>query len=449
MARWAKSWAVVALVLFGAVGICLADDAGSTENGNADAVKVARQYLDDLRAGKFEACVAASDDKMREVLPAPKLEAVWGKVSAAFGMYESESSVDVAPGDGVQMVDLNCKFSQGSLRVRISVDKAGRVSGLFFTPIADEVKYDAPKYVDPTKFREEKIELAVDGLTLPGTLTLPVGDGPFPGVVLVHGSGPNDQDETIHQTKPFKDLAWGLASRGIAVLRYDKRTFRYGDRMNPADVTLDTEVANDAIGAVKLLAGRSEVRDDRVFVVGHSLGATAGPYIGLHDPSIAGLVLLCPAARPLYELVLDQVTYIANMDGKVDDDERKGLEEIQSVVDKLRKGDFKPDETLLSMPAKYWVDLDRMEPLENGKKYDKPMLVVFGARDYQITSRESDPWKQALEGKSNATIKIFDNYDHLLHAGEGMSTPEDYGKPEHVDESAIVFVADWVKQQSK
>src|SRR5207302_9634236 len=103
-----------------------------------------------------------------------------------------------------------------------------KVSGLQFKP---PFEYKAPAYVKKEAFNDSDVEDVSVEWAVPGTLSMPVGNGPFPAVVLVHGSGPNDRDETVGLNMPFRDLAWGLASRGIAVLRFDKRTRVHGAKM--------------------------------------------------------------------------------------------------------------------------------------------------------------------------------------------------------------------------
>jgi dienelactone hydrolase len=112
-------------------------------------------------------------------------------------------------------------------------------------------------------------------------------------VALVHGSGPNDRDETVGGTKVFKDLAEGLASRGIVVLRYEKRTKQYGARMaNMPRYTVQDEAVDDAAKAAAMLQTQPQVDPRRVFVLGHSLGGYIAPRIAEEEGKLAGLILL-------------------------------------------------------------------------------------------------------------------------------------------------------------
>ena len=154
----------------------------------------------------------------------------------------------------------------------------------------------------------------------------------MPAVILVHGSGPNDRDETIGANKPFKDLATGLASRGIAVLRYDKRTRVHGAKVAAlTDFTVNQEVIEDVIEAVKALRAQPRIDPARVFVLGHSLGGMLVPRIATADPTIAGLIVLAGAARPLEEAIVAQSRYIAVADGTISPEEQQGIDQAAAT----------------------------------------------------------------------------------------------------------------------
>jgi len=411
-------------------------------------IDLARTYLSNLRAEQYAACLAASDDTLRSALPAEKLSAVWHQVTTAYGAFEAERAVSLTQVGENHLVDFTCKFTRGVLRVRISVTADGKITGLFFTPIPEATKYTPPEYADSGRFREEPLTVDAGGWPLPGTLTLPRGEGPFPAVVLVHGSGPHDQDETIEQFKPFKDLAWGLATRGIAVLRYEKRTLKYGARIDPGTLTVDAEVADDAVAAANQVSAHGAVDSAQVFLLGHSLGASAAPFIGLREPRLAGIVLIAPPARPIHELVVDQVTYLAQIDGAIDGAEQEQIDALRAVVERLRAGQSQPGDALLGAPVAYWRELDKLSPLDNARAYTRPMLLIFGGRDYQITAKDERLWREALTGREHVEIQNFARMDHLMHAGDGPSKPGDYSQPGHVDVQVVDRIADWIKART-
>ncbi len=154
--------------------------------------------------------------------------------------------------------------------------------------------------------------IGADAWKLGGTLLVPTGKPPFPAVVLVHGPGPNDRDESIYSNKIFADLAEGLASRGIAALRYDKRTKIYAAKMSEMDYTVQQETVEDAVRAAALLRRQPEIDPNRIFIIGHSLGGYLAPRIADRDGRLAGLVFLAANARPVEIMALEQNEYIAN-----------------------------------------------------------------------------------------------------------------------------------------
>ena len=147
----------------------------------------------------------------------------------------------------------------------------------------------------------------------PGTLTLPKGRRGRPGVVLV-ASGPSDRDVTTGPNKPFKDLVWGLATRGIAVVRFDKLTLVHGELGGELGFTMVEEYLPHIRAAVEALRRNPRVDPDRIFLVGHSGGGKAAVRAAAADPSIAGVAMLACDTVPLPRAALRVFEYLAGLD---------------------------------------------------------------------------------------------------------------------------------------
>jgi predicted alpha/beta hydrolase len=150
----------------------------------------------------------------------------------------------------------------------------------------------------------------------------------------VHGSGPLDRDETVFANKPFRDLAWGLASQGIAVLRYEKRTKQHAAKLGAigGPWTLKEETIDDVLAAVALLRQTAGIEVTRIFVLGHSLGGMLIPRIGTRDAPIAGFIVLAGATRPLEDMILEQTTYLVSLEGSISQEKQAHLDEITKQV---------------------------------------------------------------------------------------------------------------------
>ncbi|TMJ95166.1 MAG: alpha/beta fold hydrolase [Actinobacteria bacterium] len=292
--------------------------------------------------------------------------------------------------------------------------------------------------------------------SLPGTLSTPAGQGLVPGVVLVHGSGPLDRDETVGPNRPFRDLAGGLASRGIAVLRYDKRTKVYATRMKSEldRLTLNEETVADAVEAVRLVRRSRRVDAARVFVLGHSLGGVALPRIATLEPGIAGFVMLATPSRPLQEAYLEQMAYLAALDGVTTAEERARLETIRHQVERVGVRDSTADSDVdrsgdlpLGLGHAYWNDLARHDAGEASTLLRGPVLVLQGGRDYQVTRADFEGWRRLLADRTDVGFRIYPSLNHLFMDGEGKGTPDEYLVEGHVAAEVIDDIATWMKDR--
>lgn len=321
-----------------------------------------------------------------------------------------------------------------------------------FLHVLTEVTFTAddtpPPYAKPDTFDESDVTVGSGEWALPGTLTMPKGTGPFPALVLVHGSGPGNRDEGYGPNKPFRDLAWGLASQGIAVLRYDKRTLVYGAKMVKLldTLTVKEEFIDDALAAVTLLRNTPGIDPKRIFVLGHSEGGMVLPRIGAADKDIAGLIVMAGNTRPFEDLFVAQVKYLAAVDGTVTDQEQAQIDAAEKQVEAIKALKPGAKDVILGGGAAYWLDLRNYDPVKVAQTLTQPMLILQGERDYQVTFKEDfQGWKQGLAGRKDVTFKSYPALNHLFLAGEGQSTPEEYSHPGHIPEAVISDIATWIE----
>jgi hypothetical protein len=316
------------------------------------------------------------------------------------------------------------------VNVIVAFDAENKIAGLRIVPRAAPDQQSIPPPAS-SRFKEEAVTVGAGEWALPGTLSMPDG-AVAAAIVLVHGSGPNDRDETLGPNKPFRDLAWGLADRGIAVLRYEKRTRRYPGRVaGNGNFTVREETTEDALLGAKLLRTHDRIDPRRVLVLGHSLGGTLGPRIAAEDRSLAGLIILAGATRPFAEVAREQLAYLAA----------------------LTPGGTSPEEGLQmlrrSAPESYWKDLDAYRPAATAATLTIPMLILQGERDYQVTLADLQGWRDALAGHAGVTIKSYPALNHLFLPGEGKSTPAEYGRAGHIPDFVLDDIADWIKKIDK
>src|SRR5262245_8010092 len=165
----------------------------------------------------------------------------------------------------------------------------GQVSGTFeLTRIA------AAGNVPKTPYAEQEIAVTIGPIRLAGTLTLPAGTGPFPFVVMITGSGPQNRDEDIFGFKVFQVLADRLARNGVAGYRYDDRGVG-GSTGNVANATTQ-DFASDALAALVALKGRPEIDARRMGLLGHSEGATAAAIAASRSSDVSFAILIAPPA---------------------------------------------------------------------------------------------------------------------------------------------------------
>jgi len=419
---------------------------------NVDPGAVGKAFVEELGRADFKAAAARFGPEVAKALSEDQLKSSWEQSTATIGALKSIAGVDVSPrGEGLG-VQVKGVFEKGSLNVKLGFKpRDPLLYGVFF----DKPKppYDPPAYVDSAKLTATELKVGTGAMALPGTLVLPKGAGPFPVVLLVHGSGPNDQDESIGPNRPFRDLAEGLGSQGVAVLRWDKRPLHMQAlAIKPDDITVKEEYLDDVTMAVAFAKTQPGIDPKRIFIAGHSQGGWLIPWFLEQNPEVRGGISLAGNARHMLELLVPQYEYLAKVDdGKIGPLEQAQIDNVREKVQRAQKKDLDPKtpktDLPLNVPAPYWLSFQSYDAIATAKKTKQPLLFLNGGRDYQVTVKdELELWKKELAGRPDVELRVYPKLNHPFIAGEGPSVPSEYEKPGHVDKIVIDDIKNFVER---
>ncbi len=412
---------------------------------------IAVQFVNDLEQKNYSEAVQMFDETMSNVLPADKLGQTWESLPAKLGQFRQIASTRVEKIAGFDTVFVTCEFAKSYIDTKVVFDSQKQITGLWFVPSKTVVESIPPLYGNPDVFTETEVTVGMEGLPLPAILSMPKEADSVPAVVLVHGSGPNDKDETIGPNKPFRDLAHGLATKGIAVLRYDKRPKVYPQEFAAqTNFTVREETIDDALSAAAFLRKTTGIDPKGIFILGHSLGGMLIPRIADANSDLTGFIILAGTTRPLEEVTVEQYKYIFNLDGELSENEKEELEKlkekIKRIIDPNLSVDDSPSELILGATPSYWLDLRGYKPAKTAQEINRPILVLQGERDYQVTMKDFENWKKALSDKDNVQLKSYPKLNHLFMEGEGTSKPSEYEKPGHVAKYVVDDIAEWIHE---
>ncbi|OQY10842.1 MAG: hypothetical protein B6I29_00565 [Marinitoga sp. 4572_148] len=392
------------------------------------------KYLTYLYSKQFAKAVEMSTEIMKSQLPEKKLKQTWETIENAYGKFQGLEKIDYTKNGDYEVYMFTSKFEKMKLAIIISVDKNGKIAGLFFNQV-QKYDYKTPDYADKSKFKELDITIGKKW-KLNGKLTIPNGKGPFPAIILIHGSGPNDMDESIGPNKIFKDLAYGLSSNGIVVLRYDKRTKVYGNKMK--SITLKDEVFEDVIYAIDYLSKLDYV--DKIYILGHSLGGYLAPYIAKEDNRISGVILMAAPGSPLEELTINQLEYLKKF---ASEEEVKTYDILIEKLKKVRNNELSDNEYVLGATVKYYKELRKYNPINFLPDLKIPVLILQGKRDYQVTKKDYDILKNYA---NNYESHLYKELNHLFISGKGDPNPYEYYNESHVDKKVMEDIVKWINK---
>ncbi len=403
-----------------------------------------------LYAGEYADTVARLDAAIAAQLRAEALAAAIKQVTMMAGDFTKV--LGTAREDTPQgiVVDVYVQHTGRPMRVRLVFNDQSRITGLWIQPVtAEEVAARFPQEETPAsaETRGQEIPVTVGEYALPGLLTVPNGERLPITVLLVAGSGPNDRDSTVGAgNKPLRDLAMGLAEKGISTLRYDKRSMARPDTL-AATPTIQAEVLDDAAAGIALLQEHAETKGHAVFVAGHSLGGMLAPAMLQDNPALAGAVILAGTPRTLFDVIHDQsVAMMDEMSFGSDAEKKASLAQSAAMRDQANAITKDGDAILFGMPQAYIASLNNLKLADTAKALTRPMLILQGGKDVQVSAQvDYKAWQDLLLGHGNAQFRLYPELNHLLMAS-ATGTLADYAQPGTVAQEVIDDIAAWLTE---
>jgi dienelactone hydrolase len=386
-----------------------------------------REFLTLQANGLFEAAYERLADAAAEQIMTAGLENEWRQIARGSGRFQSVLDTEFQTVEsGVATVRVETAHRLVKNTWQVSVTDAGILG--FSVTSQEAYAWDPPAYADRSAFEEQTVTLDVtDSCDLGGTLSVPTGEEPVPGVVIVHGSGPVDRDRTLGPNRPYKELAWGLASRGVAVLRYDKRTAVCD--VSVPELGIDDTTTDDALVALERLRAAERVANERVFVVGHSLGGQLAPRIAERDGRLAGAVMLAPAARPFADAYLDQSRFLLNQRDIGESERERLLAAARETAEQIRSLDIGENEIVEGVGGqplsgrRFFRTLAEYDGPQTAATLDIPLFIAQGGRDYQVTVEDDLAlWRESLSGMPRVRFEIYDELNHLFQQNDDPTT---------------------------
>ncbi|WP_336038016.1 alpha/beta hydrolase family protein [Halobacterium yunchengense] len=430
-----------------------ADVDAEADASTSTAREFAERFLEEAFSDAAELLAADGRDAVVDAFPEGfrrgEMDAEDALTEFRYGLYGQYGPVEgvgeVTADDSDVTVEL--RFADGSHDLELAVADGAVVD--FALPS----EYEPPAYADPDAFAERDVTVDAGDVELDGVLAVPEGDGPFPGAVLVHGAGLHDPDGTAGNSKILKDVAWGLASEGVAVLRYEKRLNDH--EPDPENFTFDEVVVEDAVAAVDELAAASRVDADSLFVAGHSQGGWAAPRVADYHGDVAGVVNLdgSPDPTPDPDDDFEFLRYSIEPDGDLDEDQEEQFEAMREPFERVAAGDYDPGEEVLGKPGRWHDSLRDCDPVARLESVDAPAFVAKAGRAdpeaqadiVEFHEETLAEWRDADLG-DRGRVECYEDVGHYFQEGHEPTTMAHLYFADNAEGYVVADVADWIRE---
>jgi len=418
-----------------------------------NATDITQSVLTYFKTQQFDKIYTLQDATMRRYMDRNQLEVTWNSLIENYDSIQFINETIITEKDSFKITETKIDFVKKSFLFKLTINNKGEISGMYF--LNTKLKYTPPDYINTLNFIETKIAVPAENIISEGVLSLPKAQQNVPLVIIVGGSGGTDKDGTLGPNKPYKDIAWALAAKGIAVYRYDKRTANPANLKgikNLNDFLLYEEYVEDLKNIVAYFSEDKRINPKQIFIAGHSQGGFMLPYFTKACPKIKGVISLAGNYSNVVDLMAYQFEYLKQF---LPDSTSKQaydvmIKKAEYMKLNISSTQINKDSMIPGLTMAYVKDMMANGPEKlHAVLYKKPALFIQGERDYQVPMSEFELWKKAMQKSCCSTFISYPKLNHLLMEGEGISQPNEYNKPNNIPEYVVDEIATWVKKQYK
>ncbi|PNQ06270.1 dienelactone hydrolase [Mesotoga sp. SC_NapDC2] len=405
------------------------------ETGN----EVVDTYLKGFFSGEFENIFELQNEQVKASLTPEALSGAYANIVGVAGEFVEVLNLESSTNDGMISFVLTCRFANGIFDITVTLDSDEKVAGFYFRQSAYSER-ELPEYADPSAYTEQDITVGKEPYYLPAKLMVPNDLETYPLVIILQGSGTHDIDGTLGPNKPYRDIAVGLASKGIATLRYPKKYLVYPDKVDEIGTSAEAEYVDDALVVIEQM--KSIPLFSGIYLAGHSMGGMVAPWIA-EEAGVDGVIVLAGSPVKLAQISLDQ-----NLDLAGDQMTEEQKAQTIEFFNQLLNGEI-PEETELApgLTAGYYYSLDRYFCMPVLEETELPVLIANAELDFQSPKHYFDVFVEELKDRPNITLKLFEGLNHLFMETDGkMKSIEEYSRPGYVSVELIDLIVEWVNE---
>lgn len=355
------------------------------------------------------------DSNLKDRLTEEELSSELDNIVRIYGKVKeiSTDNTSYVNKDSELEVKVPVRFTSGWMDFQYSINESGSITG--FKIVSSEM-------LDESGYKETKGTYEFSDYSETYVYTEPKAiNEKTPILIMIHGKDAFDRNSTVGVNRVFRSLAYQLADNKIASVRYDRIVSSY-------EVDDSKELILEELQAVlKALKNDKLLEEHPIYLFGYGIGGYLMPYLA-NQISGDGYIIANAPAENIAQGFYDEKIYLIDLDTSYDDEDKvTKKKEAKATLDIINSLSSPNDYTrkLFGYTSSFWLGIKNYDALSLVKSIKKPVMVIAGSNDYEVSTESYNAWVQALSDNKSADLKFYKDLDHLFIVRHTQSKPAD------------------------